>query len=257
MKKNRRRVDVRSAVPLFSGVPLLSLIFLQISNHQTWEILSSGSPVPRCEGSYTSWSSLTQLTLFPPWPEASTLWENVGLDQQAPSPRSATSSHLCLLPLQLSLEHQDCSPLLLQESVSGRLVATARVELLKTTTAFSFAGSIDLCACTKTHGIQILSNKVAVVLVLTDCAGSAFMDQDVFGGFFSRMGSSALFCWTLISFQYPSTLLYLQNIYLEDNWRESMSKHHKARSWWFQRRKWKSLLYDKKKWARRKKKEGD
>lgn len=72
--------------------------------------------------------------------------------------------------------------------MSGRLVATARVELLKTTTAFSFAGSIDLCASTKTHGIRILNNKVAVVPVLTDCAGSAFTDQDVFGVFFQQDG---------------------------------------------------------------------
>lgn len=60
--------------------------------------------------------------------------------------------------------------------------------------------------------------------------------------FFTRMGRSTILCWTLISFQYPSALSYLQNIYLEENWRGCMSKHHKARSWWFQRRKWKSLL---------------
>lgn len=110
---------------------------------------------------------------------------------------------------------QDCPTAAAQRS--AHLVATARVGLVKTNSGFSFVGSMDLCPCTKIHRIQILNNKVAVVLALTDSAGSAFMAQDVFGVFFSRMGTSVLLCWTLISFQYPSVLSYLQNIYLEEN----------------------------------------
>lgn len=92
------------------------------------------------------WSSLTELTLHTALPEVSKLWENVGLDQQAPSPRSGTTSHLCLLP-------RDCSPLLLHQRVSGHLVAAAKAELVKTNTGFSFVGGMDSCPCTKTHRV--------------------------------------------------------------------------------------------------------
>lgn len=105
-KKSSRVRDVRSEVPLSS------LIFYRFQTIEPEKFLTLAhqdqvvkTHIQAWVLSYGSRRSLHDQKSYPTWQ---------GL---APSHRSATASHLCLLPLQLPEADWDCSPLLLREGV--------------------------------------------------------------------------------------------------------------------------------------------
>lgn len=176
--------------PYFQGVPLLSLIFLQISNHlrnsrlcltssQVWRLLN------KLEFSHTAHTVPCMA------------WSFLTLGERGTGPAGSqpqVSQHLPPSPTAASPGKSGLFPTAAAgEEVPGHLVATARAELVKTNIVFSFVDSTDLCPGTEVHRAWILNNKVAVVTALTDHSGSAFMAQDVFGVFFQQDGDICSF----------------------------------------------------------------
>lgn len=156
---------------------------------------------------HTSLSSLMWFTLFTAWPEKLPhMWQGAQGDWMSRIPATGQpplpthpSSH-CTFPRHTRIAPRCCS----RGSVSGNLVAKMRVKLVKTNTAFSFVGRIDLSPSIKIHRIWIINNKVAVTLALADRTGSSCKAQDVF----SRLRTSAPVCCTLDFLPVPFALSF-------------------------------------------------
>lgn len=106
--------------------------------------------------------------------------EHVGLAKKDTCYWSTNASYTFLFPLQPPVGGPGLLPTAAARgNLSGNLAATTWIEWVKTNTAFSFVGRIDLPPSIKIHRIWILNNKVAVVLALTDWTGSACKIQDI------------------------------------------------------------------------------